>query len=134
MENNVVSAQYFADMLAAVPYPSRVLKITPKRSDFKTAREFHNACADAEEKYEREMHERIEKLDEYRKRQNEVDVLFWEWAMKEVGLNEMPQSVKSAAMGYSYREGHSGGYTEIYNKLLDVEDLIVTTWKAARGE
>lgn len=134
MENNVDSAQYFADMLAAVPYPSRVLKITPKRSDFKTAREFHNACADAEEKYEREVHERREKLEEYRKRENEIDIQFWVWAMKMADLDDMPQSVKSVAKEYAYQEGHPGGYNDMFSVLLDISDIIINVWKAAKSE
>lgn len=47
-----------------------------------------------------------------------------EYIKKEAGLFEtVPEDKQSKVWNYAWQQGHSSGYTEIYNYLLDIVEL-----------
>lgn len=39
---------------------------------------------------------------------------------EESGLNEIPEQYRAKVYSYAYQQGHSSGYSEVYNYLLDL--------------
>jgi hypothetical protein len=39
------------------------------------------------------------------------------------GLNDIPEQYRDKVYSYAYQQGHSSGYSEVYNYLLDLVDI-----------
>lgn len=103
-----------------VEYPS-----TPKKPYLKknaTAAE-HRDYADYLETYEREMIIYKEKKRIYEVARKEKDDEFWKDAFEEIGISQShPKAEKLRSL--AYERGHSSGYSDIYNELSDLAELI----------
>jgi hypothetical protein len=63
-------------------------------------------------------------LTEYNKALSEGDVVFRTFIWKYTGLNtEVPEQYRSKVWSMAYQLGHSYGYSEIQNYLLDLVDI-----------
>jgi hypothetical protein len=63
-------------------------------------------------------------LTEYNKALSEGDVVFQAFIWKNTGLNtEVPEQYRSKVWSMAYQLGHSYGYSEIQNYLLDLVDI-----------
>jgi hypothetical protein len=63
-------------------------------------------------------------LADYNKALSEGDVVFQTFIWKNTGLNtEVPEQYRSKVWDMAYQLGHSYGYSEIQNYLLDLVDI-----------
>ena len=90
----------------------------------------HKPSAAEARKYADEMEE-YEKLKSnfknvkgaYTRARNEVDTLIEQLIGEESGLNSIPEQYRTKVYGYAYEQGHSRGYSEIYNYLCSLVDI-----------
>lgn len=65
-------------------------------------------------------------LEAYRKEQKRIDEEFYQDCCDELGID--PKAASSEKLFWkAYQDGHSNGYTEIYNYLVDL-DAFVNEW------
>jgi len=99
---------------STVPYPERPVK--PFQPDRLT-----HAYIDAYEKYELDMIEYRKQLDAYNAEIGRLREEFKHDALDEFGLLNHPKADKIFA--YAWEQGHSAGYSEVYNYLSELSDL-----------
>lgn len=131
--SNIDSPEYFSNMSRSIPYPKKPNRPTLKREDYKTNKEYHIACAEAEDAYDNNLVEYKKIVNECHKKEAEIDALFWKWALDRAGLGNLPESVRGASQYFAYEAGHSGGLHEMYNSLLDISDLVRTAYVAGQN-
>jgi hypothetical protein len=61
-------------------------------------------------------------LEAYRAEESRLNTLFMVEALADVGLAEHPK--RDVIFAWAYRSGHSGGYHEVYCKLMDLADFV----------
>lgn len=94
----------------------------PSASNIDTAQEAKK-FADDMVIYESKLKEYQEKNEQYQKEQRRIFQQFKVDALEEVGLTNHPKSEQ--AFNLAYERGHSGGYSDVYNELLDLADLLL---------
>jgi hypothetical protein len=101
-------------------YPARPVK--PSAVGIKNAQNAKD-FAQAYEKYEAEIKTYQQKWDAYQVEEANLCNQFRTDALEEVGLTGHPKADK--AFAYAWEQGHSDGYPEVFNVLLEVVDLIL---------
>lgn len=109
------------------PAPKRPIL---NREDFKSNKEYHLALAEAEDKYEADKLEVKKLRDAYGEAHRELNKKFFEWAFNSEDATNLPENVRVLVMDYAYEEGHSGGYSEIYNVFLNIIDIAKAAFEA----
>lgn len=130
---DVNSPEFFTEMTNNLVYPSKPKKPFLKREDYETNKEYHIACAEAEDAYEIALKKYKDDIKKYQIENSKIDALFWKWALDRAGLGNLPESVRGASQYFAYEAGHSGGLHEMYNSLLDISDLVRTAYVAGQN-
>lgn len=108
----------FEQFKNAVPYPERpskpVLPAHPTSADYRKH-------ADALEKYAEALWANKRAAGAYYDEQARVDAYAKEAMLVEAGLDKHPKRDK--IYNYAWQQGHSGGYSEVWNVLNDIADL-----------
>jgi hypothetical protein len=102
-----------------LPYPPRPAKPTLPKNP---TPEDYRKHADNLEAYEKVEMEWLKEMDKYHAEQCRLESLFKADALAEVGLTNHPKADK--AYGLAWKNGHSGGYSEVYYCLLDYAELL----------
>jgi len=108
------------DQLATIAPDWRSKPVKPLLTSKKTSAE-HRAYADALEVYEKEKEAWQVKAKEYEDIENATSWELEEYIKRESGLyTAVPEQYRSKVYAHAWQEGHSNGYTEVYNCLLDL--------------
>ena len=59
----------------------------------------------------------------YQAERNEIESVVIEFIKEESGLNTIPEQYRDKIYSKAYKDGHSGGYYEVYNHLLDLIEI-----------
>jgi len=101
-----------------MPYPDYVPKPIklPKSHSAKEALEYAQKLAEYEElKKEHDIKEREASI-----YNSIIDAVIVEWMKENSGLNDIPEQYRSKVYSLAYERGHSSGYYEVMNNLLDL--------------
>lgn len=114
----IMNFEQYENKVKLLKYPSepiiRSLRPTQKETD-----EYFKAL----KKYEKEHIEYKEARKKYNEEDNRIYLKFQEDAMKDVGLNTHKNADK--IFWYAWEKGHSCGYQEVYNELIDLANIIL---------
>ena len=99
-------------------YPSRPQKPYLKKDASPAEIRKH---ADDVEAYNTKMESYTKARKEYQEEEVRICNLFKQDALADVGLADHPKAEKIYA--HAYDRGHSGGFSEIYNALIDLAEL-----------
>ena len=123
MEENNLSVSETIDSIQknSIEYPNKPRKpYLEKKHSLEEVKEYSKKL----EIYEKEipLYEKI--LDEYSKKQGERNSVIENFIKKESGLlDNVPEKYQKKAYSLAYTNGHSGGYCEIYNNLVDIIEI-----------
>jgi flagellar biosynthesis/type III secretory pathway protein FliH len=104
----------------SVEYPDR-----PKRPFLSNKPGSVAAAKYAEELalYENENAEYLESIKLAREHNRKIDQLIEAFIREESGLNTIPEQYRDKVYRHAYQTGHSSGFSEIYNHLLDLIEI-----------
>lgn len=80
----------------------------------------YRAHATALEAYEVEKEIRKQQQKTFSCVQSEIDSVFEQYIREKSGLNTIPEQYRDKVYSYAYQQGHSSGYCEVYNYLLEL--------------
>ena len=120
--DNVGRAIEFAEAYNT-PYPTRPEKPFHKiglvNTDSKKLREY----ADALDIYEGELKIYKPELEAYQENKRKINSVIEGYIREVSGLNAIPEQYRDKVYGYAHEHGHSAGYSETYNILLDLVSI-----------
>jgi hypothetical protein len=73
--------------------------------------------------YEKELENYMQDNDLYNQESNRVWSLLEEKIKEDSGLNDIPKQYRDKVYSYAYQQGHSSGYGEVYNYLIDLVNI-----------
>lgn len=83
------------------------------------------AYAKALEQFEKSEIEYAKKETEYYKAKEEVDVIIRAYVKDMAGFHRIPEKYRDKVWSKAWEDGHSSGYSEIYNCLSGLVDLFI---------
>lgn len=95
----------------------------PQKPNSGAAPEEYRIHADLIEKYEAAMVEYNANRDVISKHNHEVDKLIEKYIKSVSGLNDIPEQYRKKVWEKAWSDGHSYGYYEIYQKVVDLVDI-----------
>ena len=110
----------YEDYKNTVPFPKKPIKPNLAYEDCTstTARKY----ADKLEVWEKEMENYKLQMDAYTAEEQRLMGQFYADALEESGLEKHPKS--NIIYSKAWEDGHSGGYSEVFNKLLDLAEFV----------
>lgn len=110
----------YKDYENTLPFPQKPIK--PNLSYNNCTPQMAREYADKLEIWEREcvLHKLL--MDDYREEEIRLTKQFYDDAIKEAGLSNHPK--KDIIYSKAWEDGHSGGYSEVFNKLLDLAEFV----------
>ena len=103
-----------------LPYPDKPIKpILKSNSTSKEALEFANKLKD----YEEEISSFELKKKEYYDRLNKINSIIEEFIKDVSNLNLVPEQYRTKVYFLAYSKGHSSGWNEVYNELVDLVEI-----------
>jgi hypothetical protein len=129
-----VSSEEFDTARREIEYPKRPRNpsLALKKKDFDSEAQYFRAMADASEEYEREMAKYKVEREKVGAIEGEISLDFRAFCISEHVDNDVPEEIKSLVYSAAYEEGHSGGYSEIYNAMDDFAEIANRAYAAGK--
>ena len=103
-------------------YPERPSK--PQLPTIKSTPAEHREYADSLEKYNELMITYSLDKDEYQEKEREINIELEKFIKELSGMNrQVPEKYHAKLWSKAWEDGHSGGYTEVYQELCELVDI-----------
>lgn len=110
--------------LLKVNFPSRPVKpVSPERKDRNATPIDYRTYADLLEKYENDLEKYQTVYADVNAHNIMVDILIEKYIKSVSGLNDIPEQYQNKLWRLAYERGHSSGYYEVYQQLVDLVDI-----------
>jgi hypothetical protein len=110
---------HFEQKLRKIKYPIKpVNPNSVSRSQLISVKEYNESC----DQYKRDLEAYKEAVDKYHEQERKIENEFKTWAIKEAGIEKVEN--KEDIYNYAWREGHSEGFSNVFNILLEIVRLI----------
>jgi hypothetical protein len=110
----------YEDYENKLPFPTKPIK--PSLAYANCTPEMARKYADKLEVWEKEVDNFKCQMDAYQAEEQRLMAQFYTDAIEEVGLSKHPKS--NVIYSKAWEDGHSGGYSEVFNKLLDLAEFV----------
>jgi hypothetical protein len=126
------TAEEFDTAYRGIKYPKR--PVTPERvidkKTFDSDAEYYRTLADASEQYEKDMSEYKRQVKEAGEVGGQVASDFREFCISDHLDADIPEDIKGLVYSAAYEDGHSAGFSEVYNCMDDFAEIANKAYKA----
>ena len=126
------TAEEFDTAYRGIKYPKRPARperVVDKKA-FDSDAEYYRALADASEQYEKDMSEYKRQVKEAGEVANQVVADFREFCVSNHLDTDIPEDIKGLVYSAAYEDGHSAGFSEVYNCMDDFAEIANKAYKA----
>jgi hypothetical protein len=118
---SVYEAQEYCDSkkIETPPYPKKPFLSKEKKNDVKAVEEHLKNL----KQYDIEKKTYDYAVSEIAPINSEIEEVFLEYMKERAGLNTVPEQYRDKVYSFAYQLGHSSGYGEVSNYLMDLVDI-----------